>query len=131
MIIIRNVILTLKLSSIQNIKRMTMTQILILIDNNFYENVKIDYQYYTADKLNVTINYENGFSIVHFNCRSLPQNIERVKESLIEFKNNFDIVALPDTWLNENNKDDYVINDYEACHIVRQNRKGGGVAIYI
>ena len=82
-------ILTLKLSSIQNIKITTMTQILILIDNNFYENVKIVYQYHTADKLNVTINYGNGFSIVHFNCRSLSQNIERVKESLIELKNIF------------------------------------------
>ena len=49
--------------------------------NNFYENAKNDCQYYTADKLNVTIDYENGYSIVHFNCRSLPQNFERVEES--------------------------------------------------
>ena len=45
--------------------------------------------------------------------------------------NNFDIVALTETWLNENNKDDYVINGFEACHIVKQSRKGGRVAIYI
>ena len=111
---------------------MTMTQ--IDPDNNFYENAKFDCQYYTDDKINATVKYENGFSIVHFNCRSLLVNFKRViKESLIELKNNDDIVTLTETWLNENNKEDYryVINGYEACHIVRQNRKGGGVAIYI
>ena len=93
-------------------------------DNNFYDNAANDGQYYTADKLNGT-----GFSIVHFNCRSLPQNFERIKESLIEINNNFDIVALTEIWLNENNKD--VLDGYEVCHIVRKNRKGGGVAVYI
>ena len=100
-------------------------------DNNFYDNAGNDCQYYTADKLNGTVNYKTGFSIMHFNCRSLPQNFERIKESLIEINNNFDIVALTETWLNENNKDDYVLDGYEVCHIVRKNRKGGGVAVYI
>ena len=109
---------------------MTMTQ--IDPDNNFYENAKIDCQYYTDDKLNATVKYENGFSIVHFNCRSLPVNFKRViKESLTELKNNVDIVALTETWLNEIDKEDYVINGYETYHIVQQSRKGGRVAIYI
>ena len=91
---------------------MTMTQ--IDPDNNFYENAKIDCQFYTDDKLNASVKYENGFYIVHFNCRSLPVNFKRVtKESLTEIKNNVDIVALTETWLNEIDKEDYVINGYE------------------
>ena len=54
-----------------------------------------------------------------------------IKKRLIEINNNFDIVALTETCLNENDKDDYVLDDYELCHILRKNRKGGGVAVYI
>ena len=45
---------------------------------------KSNSQYYIADKLYATGNYENGFSILHFNCRRLPLNFKKVKESLIE-----------------------------------------------
>ena len=86
----------------------------------YYENASNDCQYYTADKLTGTFNYKTGFSIVHFICRSLPQNFERIKESVIETNNNFDIVALTETWLNENNQDDYVLDGYEVCHIIRK-----------
>ena len=52
-------------------------------ENNFYDKAGNDCQYYTADKLNGTVNYKTGFSIVLFNCRSLPQNFERIKERLV------------------------------------------------
>ena len=43
----------------------------------------------------------------------------------------FDVIALTETGLNTGNMNDYTIEGYESYHSVRENREGGGVALYI
>ena len=69
--------------------------------------------------------------MTHFNCRSLPHNYDKIIDCLKDIKVRFDIIALTETWLNENNKNIFTLNDYELCHIVRQCRSGGCVSLYI
>ena len=45
-------------------------------------------------------------------------------------KSTFDIIALTETWLNTGNMNDYSIEGYVTYHSVRENRTGGGVALY-
>ena len=99
--------------------------------NNLYKNNQHDCQYYSVEKFNETFNQDHGLSIIHFNCRSLPQNFDKVKETLNELKTVFDVIALTETWLNTSNMNDYTIEGYESYHSVRENRVGGGVALYI
>ena len=73
----------------------------------------------------------NGFSMIHFNCKSLPHNYDKIIDCLKDIKVKFDIIALTETCLNENNNNILTLNDYESCHIVRQGRSGGGVCFYI
>ena len=99
--------------------------------NNLYKNNQHDCQYYSVEKFNETFNQDHGLSIIQFNCRSLPQNFDKVKETLNELKTVFDVIALTETWLNTSNMNDYTIEGYESYHSVRENRVGGGVALYI
>ena len=74
----------------------------------------------------------NGISIIHFNCRSLTANFDKLQNSLNELKHKFDVVAVSETWLDSDIcMDYYKLPGYEMCHISRTNKKGGGVAIYI
>ena len=50
---------------------------------------------------------------------------------LNEMKCTFDIIALTETWLNTGNINDYSIEGYDNYHSVREDRIGGGVALYI
>ena len=64
-----------------------------------HKNNQHDCQYFSIDKFNETFNQNHGLSIIHFNCRSLPHNFDKVKDTLNEMKCTFDIIALTGTWL--------------------------------
>ena len=46
-------------------------------------------------------------------------------------KTTFDVIVLTETWLNNVNMNDYSIQGYDSYHSVRENRIGGGVALYM
>lgn len=71
------------------------------------------------------------FSLVHFNGRSLPKNFTKINEFLDTFKNKFKLIALSETWINEEKDIDLHINGYDLYVTNRANRTGGGVALYI
>ena len=54
--------------------------------NNVYKNNKHDCQYNSVEKVNETFDQDYGLSIIHFNCRSLPKNFDKVRETLNELK---------------------------------------------
>ena len=43
----------------------------------------------------------------------------------------FDIIAISENWLKENDINDYNISNYQVTHLVRKNKGGGGVSIYV
>ena len=46
-------------------------------------------------------------------------------------KFNFSVIALTETWLTNENCSLYGISNYNSHHIVRENRRGGGVSIFV
>ncbi len=70
--------------------------------------------------------------VYYTNCRSL-----RNKRDLLRVKacvENFDIIAVTETWIDTNSKkfeSEFKIEGYELFHEDRKGRRGGGVAIYV
>ena len=69
--------------------------------------------------------------LVHFNARSLNKNIQKINDSFEDLKLSFDIISISETWAETDTIDGFTLNGYEAFHIVRGQRKGGGVALYV
>ena len=66
-----------------------------------------------------------------FNCRSLSANFEEINTCLHSVSQNFDIIALSETWFSSNdNLNMFSLPGYQFCHMDYENRRGGGVAIY-
>jgi hypothetical protein len=103
-------------------------------DNHFFNRLNINSLYYTEDKFKHKFcTYTNSnFSLIHFNCRSLSANFEKMVSCLSELEFNFDIIAVSETWLSDNNNNrEYEIDGYVPYFCSRQNKKGGGVALYV
>ena len=72
-----------------------------------------------------------GFSVVHLNSRSLLAIIDKIEMCLEELDWLFDVITVPETWIKESVSSYTMLENYRMCHTHRQNKKGGGVAIYI
>ena len=48
-----------------------------------------------------------------------------------QFKQSFNIVAISETWINAEKGVDFELEGFEFVHMARQNKGGGGVAIYV
>ena len=92
-------------------------------------------KYYNINDINASLNkhHFNGFSILSHNIRSAPKNLTQLT-SYLDLLNplfQFSVIGLTETWLSENNCSAYAIPNYRAMHMNRQNRKGGGVSIFL
>ena len=64
--------------------------------------------------LNAKVTKKYGLSFIHFNCRSLKSNFVNLHSYLQTLKQKFDIIAISETWLNDNdNITDFCIENYE------------------
>ena len=77
------------------------------------------------------IHVNKMISIFHFNIQSLEANLVHLEALLANFKQTPDIIALSETWLNENNADSFILEGYNSFHVVREPRKHGGVSLYV
>ena len=101
-------------------------------ENNFFKNISDNCGYYTEEKFNKSIQLDKGLSIIHFNSRSLYANFGEIKKYLRKFKKPFDVIAVSETWLNpEKGLDNIELYGYELNYRNRENKGGGGVALYI
>ena len=100
-------------------------------EKNFYNDNNNKCYYYTDSQFKKNVTRKNGISIIHFNCRSLKSNFDKLCDYLNSFDKSFDVIALSETWLDINNYSEYDIPGYEAFHTVRNAKRGGGVAIYV
>ena len=91
--------------------------------------------YYTDEqfKHNFALTSEGvaNFSIIHLNCRSLASNFNKLKDSIKVLGLQFDVIAISETWLSDNDSDNFNIDGYTTFTCSRIYKKGGGVALYI
>ena len=88
--------------------------------------------YHSLAEYNKIVNdfNSNMLSIIHLNIRSLETNFIQL-EALLSIIPPPDIIALSETWLNNDNKEINKIDGYCYHHIVRQGKIRGGVGLYI
>lgn len=100
-------------------------------ENNLLININNSCSYYTDEQFNITFQLVHDISMIHFNSRSLYANFQSIKDYLRQLKNLFSIIAISETWLNDEKGLDFEIDGYELNYKNRVNRSGGGVAIYV
>ena len=71
-------------------------------------------------------------SLAHFNCRSLAKNFENFELLVNSLKHKFKIIGLTETWLCDTSPVNmFNLENYEFLYNNRQNKRGGGTAMYI
>nr|XP_055059783.1 uncharacterized protein LOC129443303 [Misgurnus anguillicaudatus] len=100
-------------------------------ENHFYNTVNINCcEYYTEEQFNKNVDMEGALSILHFNSRSLYRNFVQIKDYVCQF-NKFNVIAVSETWLDNEKVEDVELEGYKLFTINRVNKKGGGVALYV
>jgi len=88
-------------------------------------------RYLTTDEL-ASIGVSKGsLTITQLNIRSLKKNFEHLKSYLNTFNTSPQVIMLSETWLKEEEEKFYELPGYTFISLPRQNKIGGGVAIYI
>lgn len=98
-------------------------------DNHFYNIINDTCKYYTDDQFK-QIEMEGAFSVIHFNSRSLYKNYNKIEKYLWQFSK-FSVVAVSETWLEQEKGYNVEMNGYELFTLDRKNKRAGGVAIYV
>ena len=103
-------------------------------DSHYYNTLLNNpVNYYETVKLNpITPQPTNGDLqfLMHINARSLLKNLDNLTTELSLLTNKPSIIAVTETWAKTDN-DDFPIPGYSNILKARQNRIGGGVALYI
>ena len=111
---------------------MTLRIILIQITTFMMIYIYINCRHFNDNELEQIYKTSKGFSIIHFNCRSLLSNIYKIKHYTQYLCFIFDVVALSVTWLTlYDNLDLFNKVGYDLCSKIMQNKRGGGVAMYV
>ena len=100
-------------------------------DNHFHASISTDTKYYSDEQFVRDVKSKGDLSFIHFNARSLNKNFQKIKDSIDDLKLSSDIIGISETWAETDTIDGFTLNGYEAFHIVRGQRKGGGVALYV
>ncbi len=106
-------------------------------DSNFYDcNIDTTCKYYSDEELNITLKDSSakyGFSIIHFNCRSLVAHFTDIQNFLKNIIVKFDVIALSETWIipDQHDLSDFNYEGYTMYTTSRTVKHGGGVALYV
>ena len=108
-------------------------------DLNFFndQSEAVSLPYYTIDEFSCAPNslLKNSFSILQINIRSMHKNFETLQEYLNVVKCKFSIIALTETWCNDDRADKnsvWQISNYAPIHQIRQTgQKGGATALFV
>ena len=106
-------------------------------DKNFFNEKlqQIDSPHFSVE--NFIAMYEqlkkDNFSILHLNIRSLNANIDNFREFLGSLNGNFSVIVLTESWCDETANENSLLSldNYYSVHQTRDNKKGGGICIYI
>ena len=82
---------------------------------------------------NVVKDYSKDiFSLLHLNIRSLNKHFDDLQLLLdIPSQTPLSVIGLTETWLTQDVDSSHALNDYEFVYKNRQDRLGGGVAMYV
>ena len=101
-------------------------------DNNFYNSLNSDCDYLTDHNFAAKFKNIQGFSVIHFNCRSIRSCFDDLKQYLSDIGKKFDVICISESWLTSNDDlNEYSIECYDAVSMNRTNKRGGGVMIYV
>ena len=103
-------------------------------DNNVHNKLDVSSLYYTEEQFKNKYRSSDGFkdfSLIHFNCRSLSSNFSKLKDSVLGLEMKFDVIALSETWLKDNDNTMFEMEGYNNFVCSRTDKSGGGVALYI
>ena len=104
-------------------------------DVNFF-NLKIknvDSLYILPEEFKKFIDssFHDSFSTLHLNIRSIKKNFDNFKLFFSTLGFSFSVICFSKTWLDEAGNSLYESPNYISKHQVRDDRKGGGVSVYI
>ena len=80
------------------------------------------------DELGIT---DDCFSLFHLNVRSVAKNLTALQNYLECLRFKFMIIGVTETWLNNANVDVYSIDGYQHISACRENRRGGGLSMFV
>ena len=100
-------------------------------DSNIHNKISVDSLYYTESEFKEHFEFKqkgsSNFSLVHFNCRSMARNFDKLKDSVKGLDFPFDVIAVSETWLKDNDtSSSYSIDGYSSLQCSRLNKTGGG-----
>ena len=72
-----------------------------------------------------------SLSMLHLNIRSTKKNFNDFQILLNTLEHTFTCIALTETWLKNHNVTLFDLEGYNHEHIVRENKMGGGISLYI
>ena len=77
-------------------------------------------------------NVDETFSLLHLNIRSINKHFDDLQQLLANpLNNSFSLIGLTETWLSQSTNQPYALPGYDFVVNNRDNRIGGGVALYI
>ena len=108
-------------------------------DTEFYKSatypMRSNSNYYNENSFNKSINKlfnnKRTFSLLHLNIRSIPANLSSFLHYHSNLNFDFDIIGITESWLTVNNNGVYSIDGYNHVSLVRTDRHGGGVSLFI
>ena len=72
-----------------------------------------------------------ALKILTLNVRSLRQNFDQLLILLDNLKTKFDVMTLTETWISKNEANRYLIRDFSMYTQERENKRTGGVVMYV
>ena len=106
-------------------------------DINFYRDISaLDAKYLTPQDFQGQFECfkKDSISVLHLNIRSMNKNFENFKDFYASLNFNFSIVCFTETWAEDNSiskNSNFQLENYSVIHQSRENRKGGGLSIFV
>lgn len=102
-------------------------------DQNFYKHPLWSSDYTTLEVLEKNLSTaekkNTSLTLLHINCRSVAHKTDQINE--IATKTEADLIALTETWLDENLLDTIHLPDYKFIGRARDGGRGGGIGFFI
>ena len=83
---------------------------------HFFNRLQVDSHYYTDDQFNRKCHTNadsDNFALTHYNYRSIANNFTMIRDHIATLDSMFDVIALSETWLNDNDSDSFNLDGYD------------------